>query len=268
MVAKTVDISVQDIAQQTDSVRRETPAQINKTVDRRLTSGRIPNVTVYVNSNDKTIVKCAVRAIGSQEIVLIVANAAGHPTAGDAVTFSLYEGTHKLLAEQTGIVHWATMEGDTRIVALFSGSRLDQLLDHRLIDDRRLDIRYPVDLQTLVTDGDRQRAARIVNYSQHGVCLVSNVGLEVNRHYPATLIGEDSVIRLSIEPKWIEANPKETARKPEGAASHDVAGGSSRPECAGDFENRDADAYFIGCDLLPQYGELLARRHISRTIGQ
>ena len=264
MGANSADISIQDKARKTDPAGHATPALINKTVDRRLTSGRIPNVTVYVNSNDRTIVKCGVRAIGSQEIVLIASNAAGHPTAGDSVTFSLYEGTRKLLTEQTGIVHWATTEGDTRIVALFSGSRLDQLLDHRLIDDRRLNIRYPVDIQALVTDGDRQRAARIVNYSLHGVCLVCNVGLEVNRHYPATLIGEDSVIRLSIEPKWIEANQGETDRNPEGAASHNLTGGSS----AGEFEKREADAYFIGCDLLPQYGELLARRHTSSTVGQ
>jgi hypothetical protein len=50
------------------------------------------------------------------------------------VTFLLYKGTKNLLTEQTQIVHWATTEGDTRIVALFSGSRLDQLLNHRLID--------------------------------------------------------------------------------------------------------------------------------------
>jgi hypothetical protein len=65
MFANSVDKSVQDISQQTDSIRHETPALINKAVDRRLTSGRIANLTVYVNSNDRTIVKCAVRAIGS-----------------------------------------------------------------------------------------------------------------------------------------------------------------------------------------------------------
>ncbi len=216
---------------------------INRTVDCRLTSGRILNITVYVNNNDKTIVKCAVRAISSQEIVLIVANAAGHPTAGDSITFSLYEGATKLLSEQSGIVHWATTEGDTRIVALFSASRLNELLAHRLMDDRRLNIRYPVDIQVLVTDNYHgQRTARIINYSLHGLCLVSQTALEVNRHYPATVIGDDSLIHLSVEPKWVEATVTE-------------------------FEECDSDGYVIGCDLLPQYGELLARRHSSSTAG-
>jgi len=233
MVIKSTGGIGQDETRQSDAGGHVTLSRLNVTVDRRLTAGRIPGVTVDVKHRDSPVVNCAVRAIGSQEIVIIAANAAGHPAAGDLITFSLCEGDTQLLAEQSGIAHWDRMEGDTRIVALFSGGRLDLLLDHRLLDERRMDIRYPVDLQALVKVGTGHLAARVVNYSLHGLCLLSDASLELNRVYQADMICDNGPIRLLIVPQWISTT---------------------------------ADSHLIGCGLTSQYGMLLTCRHTAKAI--
>ena len=201
--------------------------------DRRLTAGEIPGVAVHVTGRDKTVVKCGVRAIGSQELVLIVPSSAGLLTAGDLVTFSLWEGDAQLLTEQSGIAHWAGAEAEHSIVALFSGSRLDLLLDHRLLHERRADIRYPVDLRAILTTDYGRQEAQVVNYSLHGLCLVTETDLELNRHYHTDVFCNEGNLRLSVAPQW--------TRK----LSH---------------------GHLIGCGLTPQYGMLLTCRHTSTDV--
>jgi hypothetical protein len=215
---------------------RATPATLSsETMDGRLTTGRLSNVTVDVIRKDMTAVSCAVRAVGSQEVVLIVPRAEGHLEIGEVVTFSLCEGDAQLFAEQSGIVHWSMAEGDTRVVALFSGSRLDLLLNNRLINDRRTDIRYPVDLQAFVRVERCQLEARVVNYSLHGLCLASGVALEANRHYQASVICDDGSICLSVFPKWI---------------------------------TQTANGNLTGCGLKEEHGVMLTRRHSLTNAGR
>ncbi len=201
--------------------------------DRRLTAGEIPGIAVHVTGRDKTVVKCGVRAIGSQELVLIVPNAAGLLTAGDLVSFSLWEGDTQLLTEQSGIAHWAEAENEHSIVALFSGSRLDLLLEYRLLHERREDIRYPVDLRAILTTDDGRKEAQVVNYSLHGLCLVTEIDLELNRHYHTDVFCNEGSLRLSVTPQWTR---------------------------------KLGNGYLIGCGLTPQYGMLLTCRHTSTDV--
>ena len=204
-------------------------------VDDRLTTGRLPNVAAHVTCRDMTEVNCAVRAIGSQEAVLVVVGAEGYLNVGDVVTFSLREGDEQLFGAQTGIVHWVMADGNTRVIALFSGSRLDRLLDHRLINDGRTDIRYPVDLQAFVRIERCQLEARIVNYSLHGLCLVSGVALEAHRHYQASVICDSGSVCLSVFPQWITTT---------------------------------ANGNITGCSLKEEHGVMLTRRHSLRNAGR
>lgn len=222
-----------DITQQIRAVGYTTSALIGETVDRRLMSGSIPNVTVHLNRKERVVARCAVRAIGSHEIVLIVGETEGDLAAGDRVTFSLCEGDAQLISEEICVIHWATTEDDTRIVALFSVRRLDLLLNHRLIDDRRTDIRYPVDLKAFVRVGRDQTWGRIVNYSLNGLCFASDAVLELNRSYHATVLCDGSSFDLSVDPHWIQ---------------------------------RIADRNVIGCSLQPQHGVLFARRYLAKPI--
>ena len=218
----------------TDADRQAAAIPLRDTVDRRLTSGRLPGITVDVLCRDRTIARCAVRAFGSQELVLIVPSAAAHPTAGDLVTFSICKGDTPLLREQSGVAHWAVAEADSRIVGVFSGNRLDQLLDHHLLDERRIDIRYPVDLQAFIDIEFGQQEARIVNYSLHGLCLVNRTPLELSRPHVANVICDDGHVRLSVTPQWIR---------------------------------NSTDGHLIGCALTPQYGMLLTCRHTASAVA-
>lgn len=206
-------------------------ALIDEPVDRKLTAGTIPDVTVHVSRKDRRVANCEVRAVGSHEIVLVLAETEGDLTDGESVTFSLWDGDEQLIPEQLGMVHWSTMEGDTRIVALFTLSRLELPLEHRLIDDRRTDIRYPVDLHAYVRVGCGQEAVRIVNYSMNGLCLVSQIALELNRSCQTTVLCDGGSFGLSVEPHWVK---------------------------------RIADGNLTGCSLDPHYGVLFARRHTFR----
>ncbi|MDG2130662.1 MAG: PilZ domain-containing protein [Fuerstiella sp.] len=203
-------------------------------LDCRLTTGKIPDISVHVTCRDKTAVTCDVRAIGSQELVLIAPNHAGTLAARDLVTFSISEDGSLLLTNQSGIAHWTRPEGDKNIVALFSGSRLDRLLDHGLLHERRADVRYPVNLQAVLIADHFYQDARIVNYSLHGLCLVSATDLELNRHYQTDVFCEEGSLRLSATPQW-------TRR---------ITGG-----------------HLIGCALTPQYGMLLTCRHKALSAG-
>jgi hypothetical protein len=233
MVRNSVSEPKNSIEDHDDPGERRPAVLFDESPDRRLTAGKLPDVTVHVTCRDRAVVKCAVRAIGSQELVLIVPRASGQPTAGDLVTFSLWERGRLLLTEQSGIAHWFRTEGENSIVALFSGNRLDMLLDDRLIDERRMDIRYPVDLRALIAAGEDQREARIVNYSLHGLCLVSDTDLELNRHYDTNVICDEGNLRLAAAPQWT---------------------------------SRITDGHLIGCALTPQYGMLLTCRHASNSI--
>jgi hypothetical protein len=215
---------------------RATPATLSsETMDGRLTTGRLSNVTVDVIRKDMTAVSCAVRAVGSQEVVLIVPRAEGHLEIGEVVTFSLCEGDEQLFAAQTGIVHWVMAEGNTPVIAVFSGSRLDLLLNHRLVSDRRTDIRYPVDLQAFVRVDRCQQETRVLNYSLHGLCLASDVAFEVNRHYQASVICEGGSICLCVFPEWA---------------------------------TKTTDANLTGCSLKEEHGVLLTRRHTLSNAGK
>lgn len=182
-----------------------------------------------------TEVNCAVRAIGSQEAVLVVVGAEGYLNVGDVVTFSLCEGNEQLFGAQTGIVHWGMAEGNARVIALFSGSRLDRLLDHRLINDRRTDIRYPVDVQAFVRIERCQPEARVVNYSLYGLCLVSGVALEANRHYQASVTWDDGSVCLSVFPQCITTT---------------------------------ANGNITGCSLKEEHGVMLTRGHSLKNASR
>ncbi|MCP4171724.1 MAG: hypothetical protein GY758_13230 [Fuerstiella sp.] len=102
-----------------------------------------------------------------------------------------------------GAAHWATSEGDTRVVALFAGSRHALLLNQRLINDRRTDLRYPVDLQAFIR-GDRcQQQDQVINYSLHGLCLVSSIAFDVHRHSLASVICDHGSSWPSVLFRWI-----------------------------------------------------------------
>ncbi|MDG1895918.1 MAG: hypothetical protein P8J37_13510 [Fuerstiella sp.] len=167
--------------------------------------------------------------------MLIVAGAESYLDIGDVVTFSLCEGDEQLFAAQTGIVHWVMAEGNTRVIAVFSGSRLDLLLNHRLVSDRRTDIRYPVDLQAFVRVDRCQQETRVLNYSLHGLCLASDVAFEVNRHYQASVICEGGSICLCVFPEWA---------------------------------TKTTDVNLTGCSLKEEHGVLLTRRHTSSNAGK
>ena len=218
---------------QNDAAGYTMSALIDEPVDCRLTAGTIQGVTVNVNRKDRRVANCEVRAVGSHEIVLVVSEPEGGLANGESVTFSLWDGDEKLIPEQLGMVHWSTTEGDIRIVALFTLSRLELPLEHRLIDDRRTDIRYPVDLEAYVRVGCGQEAVRIVNYSMNGLCLVSQISLELNRSCQTNVICDGGRFGLSVEPHWIK---------------------------------RMADGNLTGCRLNPHYGVLFARRHTFRKL--
>ena len=235
MVTKSVSEPEKASEEQLNGGGQVPVTQFDESPDRRLTDGKIADIAVHVTGRARTLVKCAVRAIGLQELVLIVPSSGGQLTAGDLVTFSLWEGDTQLLAKQSGIAHWARMEGENSIVALFSGSRLDLLLDHRMLHERRADIQYPVDLRAILTADHCQQEARIVTYSLHGLCLVSDTTFELNRHYHTDVFCNERHLRLSAAPQWTR---------------------------------KLGNGYLIGCGLTPQYGMLLTCRHTSTAVTQ
>lgn len=204
---------------------------IDEPIDCRLTSGTIPELTLNVNRRDGRVLTCSVRSVGSHEIVLYAEASAGVPAAGESVTFSLLDGEVPLIPEQLGLVHWVTTEEDTTIVGLFTLSRLELPLEHWLFDDRRTDIRYPVDLPAFVRIGCGQEAVRVVNYSMNGLCLLSQIELDLNRSCRTTIICDGGSFSLSVEPHWVK---------------------------------RIAEGNLTGCSLHPHYGVLFARRHTFR----
>ncbi|MEQ9411579.1 MAG: hypothetical protein RIK87_27950 [Fuerstiella sp.] len=224
--------SGRNVSRQTRTVRFAATSSMTETLDRRLTSGKIPNLTVQVKRRGRLVATCEVRAIGSHEMVLLCTQRECPLAIGDMVSFSISEGETEVLAEESGIIHWGMTEEDVSVVAMFSGSRLDTLLKHLIIDDRRSDIHYPVDLQAFVRIGAGQRNARVIDYSLNGLCLLSHAALETNREYQVTVTRGVSSFCLTVFPRWSTIT---------------------------------ADGTFTGCVLKPQRGVLFARRLLSPT---
>lgn len=207
------------------SVDSSTPAVPQDLIlDPRLCAGTLPDLAVEISGRRDTTVLARVRAISSQDFVLILPSEGGFEP-GDIVSFSVFEHGVSLVADLSGVIHWVAGENGIALVALFSAEKLDQILDHRLADDRRVEIRFPTDIPVTLRSGRNQWSARITNYSLNGIGLICREPLELNQTYLATGASEDAEIRLDIDAQWLR---------------------------------KAASGYLIGCALEPQHGVLLA----------
>ena len=194
--------------------------------DTRLCAGRLPHLTVEVTSSNGVAMLASVRAISSQDLVLIVPADIGLEI-GEIVSFAIYENGVSLASDQSGVIHWMVGDDDVRLMALFSVNHLDEYVEHRVPDDRRGEIRFPTDISVQVRCGRRLVDARIVNYSLNGVGMMCREQIELNQEYIATGTGREAEIRLSIETQW---------------------------------QTKVANGFLTGCALEAQHGVLLARR--------
>lgn len=202
------------------------PSATMLSADPRLCVSHLPRLMVELICSDGSILNCSVRAVSRQDLVVIVP-ADTSCGIGDIVSFSVFEGGQQRAADQSGVVHWMVTQNDARLVALFTVGHLDEFIDDRLIDDRRLEIRFPTQIPVRLRSGRRLIEACIVNYSLNGIGLVCSEPLQLNSSYLATGASEDTEIRLTLETQW---------------------------------QTRTTDGVLIGCALEAQHGVLLARR--------
>lgn len=202
------------------------PASNDLSPDPRLCAGSLPGLTVEISRNGQPAVSGIVRAVTAHDLVLIMSMEDSFEP-GDIVYFSLFEHGVLRAADQSGVIHWMTGVNGNSIVAMFTADSLQGALDHRVIDDRRGGIRFPVDMPVQVRSGRTMLQARILNYSLNGIGMVCRQPLELNQNYVVTGTSDDAEIRLNVDAQWLR---------------------------------KSANGYLIGCALEPRHGVLLAHR--------
>lgn len=203
------------------------PASTFLSADPRLCVCQLPGLSVELICRDGSSVSAAVRAASKQDLVLILPAEAACDI-GDIVSFSLSDHGDLRATDQSGVVHWKIAQNNAMLIAVFTVGHMDEFINDRLIDDRRLEIRFPTHIPVKLRNGGRLIDGRIVNYSLNGIGLVCSEPLKIHSSYLATGASEDTEIRLTIETQW---------------------------------QTPTSNGVLLGCSLEARHGVLLARRH-------
>lgn len=187
----------------------------------------LPGLKINIRAADGRTVVASVRAITEQDLVLVVPNP-DCPAPGDLVSMTISEDDTILMDEAAGVVHWEHTNSNQpteRTIAVFCVKRLDDVLQHRIRDDRREEIRFPASFPVALQSNDKPLDAEVQDYSLHGVAILTREPLDLNRQYTITGRDNDSIGEVTAEVQW---------------------------------QTRQADGFLTGCALPAQHGVILA----------
>ena len=191
-----------------DTSRTETATERGRSSsdlrDPRLQAAELPGLSVTISGPGHQTIEAKVRAVSIQDLVLVLDDSI-FPAIGDVISVSIAEDNRTLLENVSCVVHWEgdrSATGEKRTVAVFADQKLDRILQHRIPDDRRTEIRFPLDTPVVIGFQRTVATGRIVNYSLNGAAVLCRQPLELNRRYRIRDEDGSRSLELNVEVQW------------------------------------------------------------------
>ena len=202
--------------------------------DTRLMNYNLANTVANVATPDGKTVRCSLRAVTHNDLVLTCEDETLVPLLGQAVEISVItEG--KEIATATTILHWCGEIYGDLVIAGFTVDTIPEGLTHKSDDCSRGQLRFPLDIPAVVSVGpEKDVFGRIMDYSLSGCRFLSEEVIDLDTDYPMTALMPSSAVELTLHPRWVL---------------------------------NTMNGYQLGCSLESEQGVLLACRHHPSPTG-
>ncbi len=202
--------------------------------DTRLMNYNLPNTVANVSLPNGKLVRCAIRTVTHNDLLLTCDDEALIPFLGQAVDISVITDG-KELAAVTTILHWCGDIYGEVVIAGFTVDALPEELTVKTDDCLRGQLRFPLDTPAVISVGpDNDVFGRIMDYSLSGCRFLAEENIELDADYPMTVLMPSSTVEMTLHPRWILST---------------------------------LNGYQFGCSVEAEQGVLLACRHHPTPTG-
>ena len=167
-----------------------------ESIDQRLQVPNVSGVTVSIELSDGSTLEAGVFALTRFDIVVCLDDSQTVPDV-QAIEFVL--NGDKYSSEKTdGLLHWKGKANGKTIIGIFAALPIARQIYEKTTGDRRSEIRYPLNVKTIVRGNQFREEGQVIDYSLNGIGIQLDKPIELDQRYEATIMLDGQILKLPM----------------------------------------------------------------------
>ena len=165
-------------------------------IDERLQAPNVSGITVRLELADGSEMSASLFSITRFDVVISLdGSIAAPPPQGIRFSFDGQGFTSGLIE---GVLHWHGHTQGKTLLGVFSAEESPPQLLAVRTDERRGEIRYPIDQRAIVRGEGYRQEGRVIDYSLNGIAIELSRPMQLDQRYEATLMVAGQMLKLPM----------------------------------------------------------------------